>query len=120
MLRSSFVHDDENGLHDCSSLCEVFGRHTAGTSCSSLATAVVTSLEIAVLLYRRCAVIDCESAISMRVDEGRKGSSIFAVEMEAHNVAGRGEKSLLRDAGSELRLLNREGGREREVRRLYW
>ena len=41
---------------------------------------------------------------SMRVNEGRKGSSLIATKMRARTVVGRGEKSLLSDPGSELRL----------------
>ena len=46
---------------------------------------------------------------SMRVDEGRKGSSLFATKMNAHTSAGVGigggeEKSVLSRPGSEIRL----------------
>ena len=50
---------------------------------------------------------------SMRVDEGGKGSSLFAKKMKARIVVGRGEKSPLSDPGPELRL-----GREKEKRKV--
>ena len=43
----------------------------------------------------------------MRVDDGRKGESLLAIKMtkmEACSIVGRGEKSLLSDVTSELRL----------------
>ena len=39
-----------------------------------------------------------------RVDEGKKGWSLVAITMKACTVVGRGQKSLLSDAGSELHL----------------
>ena len=44
----------------------------------------------------------------MQVDEGRKSWNIFAIKCKARTVVGRGEKSLLYDPGSELRLGQRE------------
>ena len=41
----------------------------------------------------------------MRVDEGRKGSSLLAIKMKARAVVERGEKSLFSGPGSELRLV---------------
>ena len=45
---------------------------------------------------------------STRVDEGTKCRIILAMKIEARTVVGRGEKSLLSNPGSELRL--GEGG----------
>ena len=41
---------------------------------------------------------------STRVDEGRKCRNLLAIKTKARTVVGRGEKSLLCDPGSELRL----------------
>ena len=49
---------------------------------------------------------------SVRVDEGRKGWSLLAIPMKARTLVGRGEKGLLSDPGSELRL-----GTEKERKR---
>ena len=46
----------------------------------------------------------CESTSRGETAEGFSRS-----KMKARGVVGRGEKSLLRDPGSELRLLSREG-----------
>ena len=40
----------------------------------------------------------------MRIDEGRNNQSILAIKMKARTAVGRGEKSLLNDTGSEIRL----------------
>ena len=49
----------------------------------------------------------------MRVDEGRKGE-FLVIKTKAHTVVGRGEKSLLSDPGSQLRLgREKEKGKER-------
>ena len=45
---------------------------------------------------------------TVRVDEGRKGWSLFAKKMEARTVLGRGEDSLLSAPGSELHLGRQE------------
>ena len=45
---------------------------------------------------------------STPVDEGRKSFNLLAIKMRGTNRSGGGEKSLLCDPGSELRL----GGRE--------
>ena len=45
----------------------------------------------------------------MRVDEGRKGSSLLAIKNKTRTVMGRGEKSLFRDPGSELYLATEKG-----------
>ena len=58
-----------------------------------------------------------ELFIQMRVDGGRKGWSLLATKMKPRTVMGRGEKSLLSDPGSELRL-GRET--EKEKGRRYW
>ena len=50
----------------------------------------------------------------MRVDEGRKGWSLLAITMETPTVAGKREKSLLSDPGSELRL-GRKGGKKGNI-----
>ena len=49
----------------------------------------------------------------MRVDDGRKGCwSLLAIQTKARTVVGRGEKGLLSDPGSELRL--KEEARRKE------
>ena len=45
----------------------------------------------------------------MGVDEGRCCWNLLAIKKKARTVVGRGEKSLLRDPGSKLRL-----GKEKE------
>ena len=40
----------------------------------------------------------------MRVDEGRRGWSLVAIKMKPRSVVGKGEKSMLGDPGSELRV----------------
>ena len=46
----------------------------------------------------------------MRADEGRKGCSLLTIKSNARTVEGSGEKILLSDPESELRL----GGREKK------
>ena len=43
----------------------------------------------------------------MRVDEGRKGSTLLAIKMKARVVVGRGDESLLSEHG----VTSREGER---------
>ena len=40
----------------------------------------------------------------MRVDERSNSWSLLAIKMKVRTVVGRGEKSLLKDTGSELHL----------------
>ena len=47
---------------------------------------------------------------STRVHEGRK---VLEMKSKARTVVGRGEESLLRDPGSELRLIGRREKKER-------
>ena len=54
----------------------------------------------------------CTTVNSTRVDEERNCRILLAIKVKARTVVGRGEEGPLCDAGSELILGGREGGRE--------